>query len=102
LFWKYGLDHAPEELLPVRYGEAVADGETLVPTSFFQVRESLRCSLGYLSHVFMWSYLGIKWIFARPNGFRYLDILTNGNAIYNTFFDCWITEKVTAILITPE
>ncbi len=39
--------HAPAELLAVRYGEAVADGLILVPTSFLQVRESLRCSLGF-------------------------------------------------------
>jgi len=32
---------------PEKYGEAVADGSILVPTSFLQVRESSRCSLGF-------------------------------------------------------
>ena len=30
-----------------KIGEAVADGLILVPTPFLQVRESLRCSLGF-------------------------------------------------------
>ncbi len=40
-------EHAPAELLPVRYGDAVADRSILVPTSFLQVQESSRCSLGF-------------------------------------------------------
>ena len=37
---------------PEKYGEAVADGSILVPTSFLQVRESSRCSLGFC-HMFL-------------------------------------------------
>jgi hypothetical protein len=32
---------------PKKYGEAMADGSILVPTSFLQVVESSRCSLGF-------------------------------------------------------
>ncbi len=32
---------------PEKYGEAVAVVSILVPTSFLQVRESSRCSLGF-------------------------------------------------------
>ncbi len=38
---------------PDKYGEAVADGLILVPTSFLQVQESSRCSLGFLCHMFL-------------------------------------------------
>ncbi len=38
---------APAELLAVRYGQVVAIAMILVPTSFLQVQESLRCSLGF-------------------------------------------------------
>jgi hypothetical protein len=43
--------HAPAELLPVTYGEAVADGLILVPTSFLQVRE-LEMFPWFLCHMF--------------------------------------------------
>ncbi len=57
---------------PENYGEAVADGSILVPTSFLQVRESSRCSLGFcVSYVSTWSYVGIKRKLVGPNGFRY-------------------------------
>ena len=38
---------------PEKYGEAMADGLILVPTSFLQVRESSRYSLGFLCHMFL-------------------------------------------------
>ncbi len=38
---------------PEKYGEAVEDGSILVPTSFLQVRESSRCFLGFLCHMFL-------------------------------------------------
>jgi hypothetical protein len=44
--------HAPAELLAVRYGEAVADGLILVPMSFLKVRESSRCFLGFCAICF--------------------------------------------------
>ena len=56
---------------PEKYGEAVADGSILVPTSFLQVQESSRCSLGFTSYVSMLSYVGVKRILVGPNGFRY-------------------------------
>ncbi len=55
---------------PEKYGEAEAEGSILVPTSFLQVRESSRCSFGFLSYVSMWSYMEIKRILVGPNGFR--------------------------------
>ncbi len=39
--------HAPAELLAVRYGEAMADGLILNPTSSLQVQESSKCFLGF-------------------------------------------------------
>ncbi len=39
---------------PENYGEAVADGSILVPTSFLQVQECSRCSLGFVSYVSTW------------------------------------------------
>jgi hypothetical protein len=63
--------HAPAEILAVRYGEAMADGLILVPTSFLQVRESSRCFLGFVLYVSTWSYVGIKRILVGPYGFRY-------------------------------
>ena len=42
---------------PEKYGEAVVDRSILVPTSFLQVQESSRCSLGFC-HMFL---CGITW-----------------------------------------
>ncbi len=56
---------------PEKYGEAVADGSILVPTSFLQVQESSSCSLGIVSYVSTWSYVGIKRILVGPNRSRY-------------------------------
>ncbi len=63
--------HAPVEHLAVRYGEAVADGLILVPTSFLQVRESSRCFLGFCVICFYVVLREIKRILVGPNGFRY-------------------------------
>ncbi len=49
----------------------MADRSILVPTSFLQVRESSRYSLGFVSYVSTWSYVGVKRILVGPNGFRY-------------------------------
>ncbi len=58
-------------VIPEKYGEAVAVGSILVPTSFLQVQESSRWSLGFVSYVSTRSYVGIKRILVGPNGFRY-------------------------------
>ncbi len=45
--------HAPAELLAVRYGEAVADGSILVPTSFLQVQETFEMFPWFSCHMFL-------------------------------------------------
>ncbi len=55
-------------MFPEKYGEAVADGLILVPTSFLQVRESSKCPLVFMSYASTWSYVGIKRILLGPLG----------------------------------
>ena len=69
--YSHVYQHAPAELLAVRYGEAVADGSILVPTSFLQDKKARDVPLVFVSYVSMWSYMGIKKILVGPNGFRY-------------------------------
>ena len=56
---------------PEKYGEAVADGSILVPTSVLQVKKARDVPLVFVSYVSTWSYVGIKRILVGPNGFRY-------------------------------
>ncbi len=79
---------------------------------FYRYEKAQDVPLVFVSYVSMWSYVGIKRILVGPNGFRYqinLWIIWKkfprwifSELQYDTFFDYWIIEIVTAILITPE
>jgi hypothetical protein len=49
--YSHVYQHAPAELLAVRYGEAVADGSILVPTSFLQDKKARDVPLVFVSYV---------------------------------------------------
>jgi hypothetical protein len=53
-----------------KYGEAMADGSILVPTSF-RYKKARDIPLVFVSYVSTWSYVGIKRILVEPNRLRY-------------------------------